>query len=65
MCGKLGMCVWGEEECSEKGVIFPRISLILTSLSQVIDFEGFLEVMSLGNKYSGKLNIHIITQVSS
>lgn len=54
----------GEEECSEKGVIFPRISLILSSFSNVIDFEGFLEVVSVGNKYSKKLNIHIITQVS-
>jgi len=58
------MYVWGEEECYEKGVIFPRISLIFSSPSKVIDIEGFLEVMSVENKYSKKLNIHIITQAS-
>lgn len=29
-----------------------------------MDFEGFLEVMSVGKTYSEKINIHIITQVS-
>lgn len=56
------MCV-GEGECSEKRAISPRISFILSSLSNVMYFEGFLEAMSVGNKYLLKPNIHSYTSV--